>query len=102
MGPASATVPVEDLAVSVYRIPTDARAESDGTYTWDSTTLVLVEARAGGLVGTGYTYADTSTARLIVDVLARSVCGMDVMSTPTIWRTLVGAVRNLGRAGIAS
>ena len=33
MGRASATVPVEDLAVSVYRIPTDARAESDGTYT---------------------------------------------------------------------
>jgi L-alanine-DL-glutamate epimerase-like enolase superfamily enzyme len=104
MGPAidTSAVPVEGLAVSVYRIPTDALSESDGTYTWDSTTLVLVEARGGGIAGIGYTYADTSTARLIADVLARSVCGMDVMSTAKIWRTLVSAVRNLGRPGIAS
>src|SRR4029079_3416168 len=46
--------------------------------------------------------ADTSTARLIADMLARVVCGMDVMSTPKIWAALVGAARNLGRSGIAS
>ena len=43
------------------KIPTDA-PEADGTYAWDSTTLVLVEARAGGKTGLGYTYADTATA----------------------------------------
>jgi L-alanine-DL-glutamate epimerase-like enolase superfamily enzyme len=95
-------VPVEGLAVSVYRIPTDVPAESDGTYTWESTTLVVVEPRAGGVTGIGYTYADTSTARLIVDMLAHVVCGMDVMATPQIWMALVSAVRNLGRPGIAS
>ena len=104
MGSAAATgaVPVDGLAVSVYRIPTDVPAESDGTYTWDSTTLVLVEAKAGGVAGIGYTYADTSTARLIADMLTRVVCGMDVMSTPAIWTALVSAIRNLGRPGIAS
>ena len=99
---ASDAVPVERLNVSAYRIPTDVPTESDGTYSWESTTLVLVEARAGGVTGIGYTYADTATARLIADMLARVVCGMDVMSTPKIWAALVGALRNLGRSGIAS
>jgi len=33
--------------VEAYTIPTDF-PESDGTFVWDSTTLVLVEATAGG------------------------------------------------------
>jgi L-alanine-DL-glutamate epimerase-like enolase superfamily enzyme len=101
-GVAAGAVPVEGLAVSVYRVPTDVPLESDGTYAWDSTTLVLVEAAAGGLTGLGYTYADQSTARLIIDALTRVVCGMDAMSTPKIWTALVSAIRNLGRPGIAS
>ncbi|MCA6096747.1 mandelate racemase, partial [Streptomyces sp. SCA3-4] len=39
--------PVEALEVSAYTIPTDA-PEADGTLSWDSTTVVLVEARAAG------------------------------------------------------
>ena len=46
----SATVPIEDLSVSCYRVPTDCPNESDGTFAWQSTTLVVVEARAGGRV----------------------------------------------------
>ena len=33
-------VPIDDLVVSAYRIPTDTPDESDGTYVWNSTTLV--------------------------------------------------------------
>lgn len=40
-------VPIERLGVSVYTVPTDF-PESDGTYSWDKTTMVLVEASAGG------------------------------------------------------
>jgi L-alanine-DL-glutamate epimerase-like enolase superfamily enzyme len=93
---------VEDLAVSTYRIPTDTPGESDGTFVWDATTLVLVEARGGGSTGIGYTYADVATARLIHDSLAGVVRGADVMQTNRTWRALVAAVRNLGRSGIAS
>ena len=46
-------VPVEDLRVSAYVIPT-ATPESDGTLEWDSTTLVLVELEGGGKRGIGY------------------------------------------------
>ncbi|MBA2436442.1 MAG: hypothetical protein H0V54_15415 [Chthoniobacterales bacterium] len=34
---------IEKLAVSACKIPTD-QPESDGTYEWDSTTIVFVEA----------------------------------------------------------
>jgi L-alanine-DL-glutamate epimerase-like enolase superfamily enzyme len=93
---------LEALTVSTYRIPTDTPNESDGTYVWNATTLVLVRATAGGMTGIGFTYADTATARLVHDTLARVACGMDVLSTGRIWTALVGAVRNVGRTGIAS
>ena len=92
---------IEQIDVSAYTIPTSS-PESDGTYAWDSTTLVLAEARGGGLTGLGYTYADTSTARLIHDMLAKVVVGGDAMNVPAAWDAMVRAIRNLGRAGIAS
>jgi L-alanine-DL-glutamate epimerase-like enolase superfamily enzyme len=95
-------VRVDKIAVSTYRIPTETPSESDGTYEWSATTLVLVEASGGGCTGMGYTYADESTAVLIHSMLAKVACGMDVMATGAIWAKLVAAVRNLGRSGIAS
>ncbi len=53
----SSSVPIERIDVSAYQVPTDS-PESDGTYEWDSTTMVLVEATAGGRTGLGYSYAD--------------------------------------------
>ena len=99
---ASSIIPLQDLAVSTYRIPTDKPSESDGTYVWTATTLVVVHATAGGLTGIGYTYANGATAQLIRDSFAELVCGADALAIGTIWTALVGAVRNLGRTGIAS
>ncbi len=95
-------VPVDRVAVSAYRIPTDAPAESDGTLEWAATTLVVVEMHAGGMTGLGYTYADTATACLIRDTLAGVVHGQDVMASARIWASLVAQIRNLGRPGIAA
>ena len=61
-------VPIERLDVSAYTVPTDF-PESDGTIQWDSTTLVLVQATAGGKKSVGYSYADVATAKLIYDLL---------------------------------
>src|SRR5437588_6761941 len=94
-------VAIERIDVSAYTVPTDF-PESDGTYAWDKTTLVLVEARAGGKCGLGYTYADVTTARLIQKMLANVVKGRDVMSVPACWMAMVESIRNLGRPGIAS
>ncbi len=97
----SSAVAIDRIDVSVYKIPTDSH-ESDGTYEWDSTTMVLVEASGGGKTGLGYSYADTATAQLVRDTLARVVKGRDAMGVPGAWSAMVAAIRNLGRPGVAS
>lgn len=92
---------IEELRVSAFKIPTDS-PESDGTYEWDSTTLVLVEASGGGEHSLGYTYANSATATLIDDELKELVLGADAMAISAAWIKMVQHVRNLGRPGIAS
>ncbi|HSU85175.1 MAG TPA: enolase C-terminal domain-like protein [Chthoniobacterales bacterium] len=92
---------IEKLTVSTYRIPTDA-PESDGTYEWDSTTLVLVEAAAGDIDSLGYTYADQATAKLIDSHLKQVVLGRDALSPNSAFVAMTQSIRNLGRPGICS
>jgi L-alanine-DL-glutamate epimerase-like enolase superfamily enzyme len=92
---------IEKLSVSAYKIPTD-EPESDGTYQWDSTTIVIVEAEAGDQSSLGYSYADEATARLIDSKLKDVVVGRDAMSVNGVWVTMVESIRNLGRPGISS
>ena len=93
--------PITRIDLRAYTVPTDA-PEADGTFAWDKTTLVLVEAEAGGKTGLGYTYADTSTAKLIQETLAIKVMGREAMDVPGAWAAMDHAIRNLGRPGICS
>ncbi len=107
-------VPIERIDVSAYTVPTAFTThdnggyreynfpESDGTYAWDKTTIVIVEATAGGKRGLGYTYADVATAKLIKAMLTNIAIGRDAMSVPGTWLAMVEAIRNLGRPGICS
>ncbi len=92
---------IEKLSVSAYKIPTD-EPESDGTYQWDSTTIVIVEAEAGDQSSLGYSYADEATAKLIDSKLKNVVVGRDAMSVNGVWVAMVESIRNLGRPGISS
>lgn len=92
-------VPVTAVAVSVYRIPTEA-PESDGTFAWDSTTLVLTEVAAGGQTGIGYTYADAAAGYLIVHSLKEAVIGKNALDIPAITDQLIRLIRNNGQTGI--
>jgi L-alanine-DL-glutamate epimerase-like enolase superfamily enzyme len=89
---------IESVDVSVYRVPTDA-PEADGTLSWDSTTMVLVQARAGGMSGTGWTYGSPACATVIADKLAGIVCGRDALEVSGAFDAMVKAVRNDGRPG---
>ena len=95
------SIPIQRIQASLYRIPTDF-PESDGTLEWNSTTLVVVRVHAGDEVGLGYTYADTATAALVHDSLAKILEGRDAMATTACWNAMVGRTRNLGRPGIVS
>ena len=92
-------IPVEQLKVSAYRIPTDA-PEEDGTLRWDNTTLVLVELEAGGKTGTGYSYADESTAYLIKNKLKELVLHQNALDIGYINSSLARHIRNSGTCGI--
>jgi L-alanine-DL-glutamate epimerase-like enolase superfamily enzyme len=92
---------VERLEVAAFTIPTDA-PESDGTLEWDSTTIVVVHAEAGGERGLGYTYAHAAAATLIDDTLRDVVEGQDAFAIPAVWEALGRRVRNVGRPGIAA
>ncbi|MEK6252640.1 MAG: enolase C-terminal domain-like protein [Actinomycetota bacterium] len=76
--------------------------ESDGTLEWDSTTLVVVHAEAGGERGFGYTYAHAAAAAVIDDPLRDLVEGQDAFALPAIWEALGRRARNIGRPGIAA
>ncbi len=93
--------PVEHVRSSAFTVPTDA-PESDGTLEWSNTTLVLVELRAGGERGYGWTYSTPAAARLVDDALAPVVVGADAGDVPRMWRIMRDAVRNVGRCGIAT
>jgi L-alanine-DL-glutamate epimerase-like enolase superfamily enzyme len=92
---------IEEVSVSAYTVPTDA-PESDGTLTWDRTTMVLVETRAGGRIGLGYTYADLGTAAFVRNLLVPLVNGADPMNISSRWAEMVRQVRNLGETGMAA
>ena len=92
---------VTGLRVQAYTIPTDF-PEADGTASWNSTTIIVVEAEAAGQRGIGYTYADASIVPLIEEKLAKAVVGTDAVNPPAAWRAMQVAVRNLGREGLAA
>jgi L-alanine-DL-glutamate epimerase-like enolase superfamily enzyme len=97
----SARAVIDELVVTAATIPTDF-PESDGTLSWDKTTVVVVEAKGGSVSGIGYTYADLSTATLIETVLKAVVERRDAMDIAGAWQAMVHAIRNFGRPGIAS
>jgi L-alanine-DL-glutamate epimerase-like enolase superfamily enzyme len=92
---------VDNIEVSAHTIPTDG-PESDGTLEWDSTTIVIVQAHAGGKVGLGYTYTHDAAVRLIEDKLAPAVRGFDVVEgdLSRAWHQLGQSLRNIGRPGL--
>jgi L-alanine-DL-glutamate epimerase-like enolase superfamily enzyme len=90
---------IEDISVSAYKVSTDA-PESDGTFAWDSTTIIIVDIAAGGLSGMGYTYADAAAGKLIRDTLAPVIRGRNPFDIPGCWQALTAAVRNNGDTGL--
>lgn len=89
---------VKSVEASVYTVPTDA-PEADGTLSWDSTTMVLVQVKAGDACGTGWTYGAPACAAVVTDKLAGIVRGRDAMDVGGAFEAMVRAVRNDGRQG---
>jgi L-alanine-DL-glutamate epimerase-like enolase superfamily enzyme len=93
---------IKQIEISIYRIPTD-RPEADGTFHWDSTTLVLVETIAdSGLRGLGFSYTAAAAGELIRERLAEAVIDCPVEDIGSAWEAMVRTVRNVGLPGVAA
>jgi L-alanine-DL-glutamate epimerase-like enolase superfamily enzyme len=90
---------IEQLEVFSRTVPTD-EPESDGTFAWDSTTIVVVQAHGGGQIGIGYTYTHEAAAQVIEDKLHEAVRGRDAMEVRAAWHAMSAALRNIGRPGL--
>lgn len=95
------TSAIDDVAVRVLTIPTDA-PEADGTLAWSETTMVLVELAAGGVRGLGYTYSAAAAAEVAKHKLDGVIRGQDPLDIRGLWQAMVGAVRNIGWRGVAA
>jgi L-alanine-DL-glutamate epimerase-like enolase superfamily enzyme len=94
-------VAVESVEPTLLTVPTE-QPEADGTLAWDSHTVLLVEARAAGHTGIGYSYTQGGAAEVVRGKLAGTVTGIDAMRTGEAWAAMWHAVRNYGQTGLVS
>jgi L-alanine-DL-glutamate epimerase-like enolase superfamily enzyme len=89
---------VEAVTARAYTIATDS-PEADGTLSWDSTTIVVVEVRCDGVTGLGYTYGPAACAQIVEGLLADCVVGQDPMAVGGAWAAMAVAARNAPHIG---
>lgn len=90
---------IESVEARGYTIPTD-KPESDGTFEWNATSMVVVHASGGGKRGIGYSYTSVAAVPLIRQMLAHCVERMSALDVARCWGAMIGAVRNLGASAL--
>ncbi len=94
-------VAVTGLDVAAFTVPL-GQPEADGTLSWDATTVVVVHVSAPGRRGIGWTYGSAACGTVVHELLRDAVVGHDALDVPGAWESMVRAIRNQGRPGIAS
>jgi len=92
---------IEAVKISAYTIPTDA-PESDGTLSWDSTTLVVAELHSGRLTGLGYTYGNQATAVVMQHLAEKVLLSQKSLDISRLHTLMLRQVRNDGATGICA
>jgi L-alanine-DL-glutamate epimerase-like enolase superfamily enzyme len=92
---------IEGIEAAAYTVPTD-EPESDGTFAWDATTIVVVHVTAGGETGLGYTYGPAPIAGVVTGLLAKAVRGRDALAPQAAAMAMRAALRNAGQAGMGA
>ena len=94
------STPITGGQVRFYTIPTTS-PEADGTFSWDSTSMVLVTLEAGGVKALGYTYANEGVAKLAHALLEKIVRGSDPFRQAETLQRMLHQIRNEGETGMA-
>lgn len=90
---------IDTITTGVYRYPTP-EPEADGTLTWDATTAVTVEIKAGGMKGLGWTYSSPAAATVIHEHLSAAIRELDPLDVAACWSAMHRACRNIGTRGL--
>jgi len=93
--------PIDRLEVAAYTIPTD-QPESDGTFAWNSTTMIVVTLGASQTSGLGYSYTDAAAGMIVERLLKPVINGRSVLDIEGCYDAMNAAVRNVGRQGVAA
>jgi L-alanine-DL-glutamate epimerase-like enolase superfamily enzyme len=101
VAPAGVDAAVGTLRAAAYTVPTDLH-ESDGTFEWDQSTLVLVEAEAGGETGVGWTYGSAAAANVVENDLEDVVVGVSALDVRAAQLAMRRKLRNAGYPGIGA
>jgi L-alanine-DL-glutamate epimerase-like enolase superfamily enzyme len=62
--------------------------------------MVIVEPRAGGVSGLGYSYIAAAAVGIVRELLAPALIGLDAFGVPAAMTAMMHAIRNHGRAGL--
>src|SRR5215469_11468528 len=92
---------IAETTANAFTIPTDA-PEADGTFAWDSTTLIVVEIQCEEATGIGYTYSHKTAAPLARELMEKHARGESPFDTNALFAAMRKAQRNYGRDGIAA
>jgi L-alanine-DL-glutamate epimerase-like enolase superfamily enzyme len=92
---------VAELRTRAHRIPLPD-PETDGTLAWNATTVVTVEATAGGQVGLGWTYGPAAIASVIDEILAPVVAGRAAVDVGLSFLRMRQASRNATSPGLVT
>lgn len=92
---------IRKAELTVYKVPTDA-PEADGTFAWNSTTMVLAEISTGDATGLGYTYGNEAIETLARHLAESCLVNQSPFDIPGLNVQMMRAVRNDGNGGISA
>jgi L-alanine-DL-glutamate epimerase-like enolase superfamily enzyme len=92
---------IDSGSARAYTIPTDAE-EADGTMTWSSTTLIVVELHAGDVDGLGYSYSHKTAAVVAAELIQKHCVQKSPFDTNLLFGSMRASQRNYGSGGIGA
>lgn len=92
---------IDSGSARALTIPTDA-PEADGTISWSSTTLIVVELLCGRVTGIGYSYGHGASAIVARELIKSHCLGGDPMSSNALTASMRRSQRNYGTEGIGA
>lgn len=92
---------MEKIKIAAYEIPCDS-PESDGTFSWKTTTLILVTLQSENKTGLGFSYGHEASLDIIKKTLSPFLETAFHWEFPLTYNRMLHSLRNIGKSGITA